>query len=146
MKPTLEQISAFGLEIVEKEKVDYKNNKEYYSTRHAKRYTKQIVIYVADIFYNYNRSELASFFKISLNQVSQYLNKVRNERFKQDLADELHESLEYIYGEKKAKNKSLHIEQLLGIFSKENNFNMRSIGDLNKLEIWLLNRLYEKEN
>ena len=142
-KPSLQQISDFGLALVEKEKLTISKNKEYFSIRKSKRYSRYIVIYVASIFYDYSREEISDFFNISLNVVSQYLNKVRNSVSKQDLAEELHDSLEILYGNKKKITKDAYISKILPIFANENNSGVRSINDLSKLEIWLINRLYE---
>lgn len=146
MKPTLKQISDFGSALVEKEKLSISKNKEYFSIRTSKRYSKYLVIYVASMFYDYSREEISNFFNISLNVTSQYLTKVRNSNSKQDLAEELRNSLEILYGNKKKVTKDVYISKLLPIFANENNSSIRSSNDLSKLEIWLLNRLYETEN
>ena len=146
MKPTLEQIAAFGLELVEKDTFHTVKDKEYSQVRHAKRYNKQVVLYVAMIYYDYPRAEVASYFKISDNAVSQAIGKVRTSRMKQELADELFDSLNILYEAKKEVSLAAYTAKLLPIFANENDFNIRSTGDLNKLEKWLINRLYEVEN
>ena len=102
--------------LVEKEKLTISKNKEYFSFRKSKRYSRYIVIYVASIFYDYSREEISDFFNISLNVVSQYLNKVRNSVSKQDLAEELHDSLEFLYGNKKENNKRCLYKQNIAYF------------------------------
>jgi hypothetical protein len=98
------------------------------------------------IYYNYSREEIASMFKISVNAVSQGISLVRSTGYKQDLADELYRSLEVLYGEARLISLDAYTRKLTAIFANENNFGIRSTGDLNKLEIWLINRLYKLEN
>lgn len=145
-KPTLRQIFDFGLEIVEKDKYTISKSKEYATKRYSKRYNKQIIIYVAIIMYNYSRIDVAEYLKISPSAVSSSLYKFKNSRTKEDLTDELYESLEFLYGKEMEKSLEAYSAKLLPIFANEMNFTTRSVGDLNKLEKWLINRLYEIEN
>ena len=99
-KPPLKQISDFGLALVDKEKYIVIKDVEYIQLRKSKRYSKQVVIYVAHIFYNYSRLEIAAHFKITASTISTHLSAVAKSNTKQETADESYQSLNYMYKSK----------------------------------------------
>ena len=100
MKPSLKQISNFGLALVDKEKYIVIKDVEYIQLRKSKRYSKQVVIYAAHIFYNYSRLEIAAHFKITTSTLSLQLSAVIKSDKKQETAYELYRSLNYMYKSK----------------------------------------------
>lgn len=151
-RPSLEQIESFGLAIVETSytkmhhKKKYDKIYEYDTISHKKRYSKQLIYFVCTDYYGYTFLEVANHFKAKVSAIYSSVNIVRKANSKRELADELFDSLNLLYGAKKKLTKDAYISKILPIFANENNSNARSPNDLSKLEIWLINRLYETEN
>ena len=151
-KPTLKQIFDFVLQRVETEYIIENTNgvtdKKYESCvkRFKKRYPKQIGIFVAHDYYGYSGPELQVYLNLTKAGVYTSLHAVRISNSKKEVADELFDSLNILYGTKNRITLDAYMSKILPIFANENNSGVRSINDLSKLEIWLINRLYETEN
>jgi hypothetical protein len=150
MRPTLEQIESFSLQVIDTTRIQsfFKSGKlrEYETPAKRKRYNKEIVLFVCADLYGYSYVELEYYFKLSKGRISNALSSVRSSFSKKETAEELYESLNILYGVKKKVDLNTYINRILPIFANENNVNTRSINDLSNLEMWLIKRLHEQEN
>lgn len=139
MKPTLKQIFDFGTEIVEKDTNRYLKSLDEYVKYKAKRYNINIIIYTCIIWFNYSKKEVAEYLNISIGAVYKCISMINNSKSKQDLSEELFNSLTY------EENKSFIAfrSDILKRFRAEGG---NIYGRRTKFEKWLINRLYETEN
>lgn len=100
MKPTLKQILNFGVNKVKKEKYNISKGKEYIYLRKSKRYSKELVTYTANIFFGYSVEDIAKVFNIKKQSVYINIYRVKKSNSKQEIADEIYQSLNYMYKDK----------------------------------------------
>jgi len=141
MRPTLEQISNYALERVDREGlIKNKNDPDKFYIRNARRsskkFSREITMFVCVKYYGYTSFELWNYFKVEPHSVNNKIWKVKNSKEKVEKAQELFHSLEII-------NKNNYIGQVSEEFSIISGELNKDIQKLNSFEIWLINRLYE---
>jgi len=141
MRPTLEQISTFALERVNRERlsVSCRNPETIYiydAKRTAKKFTFEVTIYVCYTYYGYKSPELCKYFKINSNNIANKIWSVKYSKKRLEKAQELLQNLEII-------NRNNYIGQITEEFSIISGEPNKDIQKLNSFEKWLINRLYE---
>lgn len=144
MRPTLKEISDFALERVDRERLKQNktdSDKIYIcnARRTSKKFPKEVTIFVCFKYYGYSSYELCSYFKLVSQTIKHHVHRVNNSKKNLEIAQELIRSLELI----NKNNFTSYLIEEFSIISGEPNKNIQK---LNKLEKWLINRLYEVEN
>lgn len=89
MKPTLDKLFDWGNELVAKEKITVAYGKEFVFPVIRKRYSKEVVVYTAHVYLNYTIEEIATNRNVSKNTIITQVNRVKQRKYLQDLAEEV---------------------------------------------------------
>lgn len=141
VRPTLEQISNFALERVNRETLvaNPDNPDVIYickTKKYSKKFSREVTIFVCCNYYGYSKYEVARFFGIGLKAVQVMIWRVVDSE-KIEKAQELFHSLEIL-------NKSNFVKSILENFMDFSGETGKDIQNLNSFEKWLINRLYER--